>query len=249
MIIKDEKELAGLREIGKICALTLQTMAEAAKAGMTTAELDKIGRQTLEAHGAQSAPIFCYQFPGHTCISVNEEVAHGIPGPRVLQRGDSVNIDVSAHKDGFFGDTGTTLLIEPATEKHKKLLACCRRCLDKALSVAIAGKPLNGLGLAVEKEARRNGYTTIKNLCGHGIGRSLHEDPESIYNYHEKADKRLLIPGMVLAVEPFVSDGDEYVQEQDDGWTLKTPNHSFTAQYEHTIVITEGLPIILTALD
>ncbi len=249
MIVKNDKELVGLKEIGRICALTLKIMGEAVKEGITTAELDEIGRQVLASYGASSAPISCYKFPGHTCISVNEEVAHGIPGAKVLKKGDSVNIDVSAHKNGFFADTAATFLIEPAKDSRRKLLACARRCLDRALEVAVAGNPLNALGLVVEKEAHKSGFKTIKNLCGHGVGRSLHEEPDSIFNYYEKKDKRIMVPGIVLAVEPFVSQGDEYVEEQGDGWTLKTPNHSFTAQYEHTIVVTENKPLIITVFE
>lgn len=246
MIITTAAEMDAMREIGQIVAITLRKMGEAIKPGITTKELDEYGRQIMESYGAKSAPIFCYEFPGHTCISVNEVVAHGIPSERVIQAGDTVNVDVSAVKDGFFSDTASTFAVPPIKHSTEKLFACCLTALDKAIAAACDGFPLNGLGLIVEKEAHKQGYKTIRNLCGHGVGRSLHDDPESIYNYHEKRDKRLLKTGMVLAIEPFVSEGDDYVLEENDGWTLKTPNNHRVAQFEHTVVVTDGVPIILT---
>ncbi|MGI5892331.1 MAG: type I methionyl aminopeptidase [Bacillota bacterium] len=249
MIIKNDKELAKMKEIGQIVAITLKEMSQAVEPGMTTKQLDEIGYKLLTKMGALSAPISMYNFPGYNCISVNEEVAHGIPGDRVIKNGDIVNIDVSAHKDGYYSDTGASILIGEGNAHKKKLLATSQKTLAKAISVAVAGNRLNNLGLMVEKEARRNGFTVVKNLCGHGIGRTLHDQPETIYNYYEKRDKRILEKGMVLAVETFVSEKDEYVLEEPDGWTLVTPNRCLTAQFEHTIVVTENEPIILTLLD
>ena len=247
MIVKNDKDLKGLEEIGKICALTLKTMGESLKEGMTTLELDHICRDVFAASGAVSAPMSCYNFPGYSCISLNQEVAHGIPKPEsIIKPGDIINIDVSASKNGYFSDTSATFLLGPGKESQRKLLNCAQRCLDSAIAMAVGGELLNGLGMVVQKEARRNGYNVIKNLCGHGVGKGLHEDPDSIYNYYIKKDKRILKPGMVLAIEPFVSEKEEYVFEEKDGWTLKTPNSSQTAQFEHTIVVTEGEPLIMT---
>ncbi len=249
MIVKTATELEALAEVCQIVAITLKQMGEAIEPGMTTKELDSIGQSILSKYGARSAPIACYNFPGYTNISVNEVVAHGIPGDRIIQKGDKVNIDVSAVKDGFFGDNAGTFLVPPIKNSHKKICECCKVALQKAISVAIAGHPLNGIGLAVEKEAHKNGYKTIRNLCGHGVGKTLHDQPESIFNYFEKKDKRIIKKGMVLAIEPFVSMKDTYVEELNDGWTLKTPNNSFVAQYEHTVVITEDQALILTLPD
>ncbi|MGI6360740.1 MAG: type I methionyl aminopeptidase [Bacillota bacterium] len=248
MIIKSEKDLAKMKEIGQIVALTLKGMCEAAKPGMTTKELDEIGHQLLKSHGAVSAPISMYKFPGHNCISVNEEVAHGIPGSRVLQKGDMVNIDVSAHKNGYYSDNGASIVLGEATAHQKKLMQASKEALNQALSMAKAGNKLNTLGLMVEKTAHRYGFSVVKNLCGHGIGRTLHDEPECIYNYYEKRDQRIIENGMVLAVETFVSEKDDYVYEMSDGWTLKTPNNSQVAQFEHTIMVTEEDPLILTLL-
>ncbi len=246
MIVRTKDELAGMKEIGKICAETLNQMENAMKAGMTTKELDEIGGRILESYGAYSAPISCYKFPGYTCISINEVVAHGIPSSRVIQEGDIVNIDVSACKNGYFADTGKSILIPPVNGVKKRLAECSLKALEKALSVAVAGYPLNGLGLMVEKTAHKTGFKTIRNLCGHGVGKTLHEDPETIYNYYERKDKRILQAGMVLAVETFVSEREDYVIEEKDGWTLRTPNNSITAQFEHTIIVTDKDPVILT---
>jgi methionyl aminopeptidase len=250
MIIKNDKELAKMKEIAQIVAITLREMKKAAEPGMTTKRLDEIGHQLLAGMGAVSAPISMYNFPGYNCISVNEEVAHGIPGDRVIQEGDIVNIDVSAHKDGYYSDNGASILIGEGNAHKQKLLQTSKNALAKAISVAVADNKLNAIGLMVEKEAKRNGFTTVKNLCGHGIGRTLHDEPDSIYNYYEKRDKRILQKGMVLAVETFVSEKDDYVlTDEKDGWTLRTPNHSLTAQFEHTIVVTDDEPLILTLLE
>ena len=238
-----------MEEICRIVAIVLQRMGQAIEPGMTTRELDEIGRALLAGYGARSAPIACYKFPGHTCISVNEEVAHGVPGPRVIGKGDTVNIDVSAVKDGFFGDTAATFAVPPVKLSTKKLMDCAGRALHKACAVAQSGYPLNGIGLAVEKEAHKHGYKTIRNLCGHGVGKTLHDEPESISNYYDKRDKRLLQRGMVLAIEPFISEKEQFVDETADGWTLKTPNDSAVAQFEHTLVVMDGRPLILTLPD
>jgi len=246
MIITNTAELNGMVEICRIVALVLQHMGKAIEPGMTTAELDEIGHAVLASYGARSAPIACYKFPGHTCISVNEEVAHGIPGPRIIAKGDIVNIDVSAVKDGFFGDTAATFAVPPVRARTQKLLDCAERALIKACNAAQSGQPINRIGRAVEKEAHKSGYTTIRNLCGHGVGLTLHDEPEGINNYYDKRDKRLLQKGMTLAIEPFISEKEQYVSELADGWTLKTPNDSVVAQFEHTVMVLENDPLILT---
>ena len=238
-----------MEEICRIVAIILQRMGQAIEPGMTTGELDEIGRGLLADYGARSAPIACYRFPGYTCISVNEEVAHGVPGQRVISKGDTVNIDVSAVKNGFFGDTAATFAVPPVKVGTQKLLDCAARALQRACSVVQNGYPLNGIGLAVEKEAHKHGYTTIRNLCGHGVGLTLHDEPESIGNYYDKRDKRLFQEGMTLAIEPFISEKEQFVAEMADGWTLKTPHGSAVAQFEHTLVVTNGQPLILTLLD
>jgi len=247
MIIKTAAELAAMQEIGKICAITLKKMGEALKPGITTKELDDYGAEILASYGAASAPITCYNFPGANCISVNDTVAHGIPDNTKIKAGDIVNIDVSAVKNGFFGDNGASFAVPPIKNNMQKLLAVGREALELAIATAVAGSPLNGIGLSVEKCAKRHGYGTIRNLCGHGVGHTLHDEPDSIYNYFEKRDKRILQPGLVLAIEPFISIGDQYVDEIGDGWTLKTPHCHQVVQFEHTVMVrADQPPLILT---
>ncbi len=231
MIVTTQTELDALREIGRICAETLKVMAAALEPGITTKELDAIGADYLARHGAQSAPITCYDFPGCNCISVNDVVAHGIPSDQVLQAGDVVNIDVSAVKDGFFSDNGASYALPPVKKNIQELLKVTKSARDKAIAQAVAGRHLNEIGRAAEKEAHRHGLTTIRNLCGHGVGHTLHDDPDAIFSYYERRDRRRLKPGVVIAIEPFLCDGDEYVEDfGNDGWTLKTPRRMIVAQ-------------------
>lgn len=249
MIVRNDEELQGLKKIGRICALARETMKAAAKPGVTTKELDDIGRQVLAEHGAVSAPEEEYDFPGATCISVNEEVAHGIPGSRVLNDGDLINIDVSAVLDGFYADTGVSFVVGTGDEKKQKLCDTAIEAFEKGILKAKAGSRINQIGRAVANTARENNLKVILNLTGHGVGRSLHEAPNHVLNYYDPKDNLLLKEGTVLAFEPFISEKDEHVEEQNDGWTFITPNKSLVAQYEHTIMITKGKPVILTSLD
>ncbi|EGL83390.1 methionine aminopeptidase, type I [Caldalkalibacillus thermarum TA2.A1] len=247
MTIETERELQALLKVGRVVASALQEMLSHVRPGISTAELDAIGDQVLKQHGARSAPREQYNFPGATCISVNEEVAHGIPGTRVLQPGDKVNIDVSAQLDGYFADTGATVIVPPVSKQARRLCATAQRALKKALQNATAGQSLSEIGRVVEEEAGRSGFTVVKNLCGHGIGRKLHEEPNHIFSFYNPFEQTRLEKGMVLAIEPFISTGDELVEEAGDGWTLVAPQGSLVAQFEHTIVVTEEEPIILTA--
>lgn len=179
MVIANDDELVKLKEIGRICANAIQVMAAAMEPGMTTLELDRIGRKVLEDSGARSAPEFCYQFPGATCISINEEIAHGIPGPRVIRAGDLINIDVSAEKDGFFADTGASFTMPPVKPKIERLCRDGKRALWIGLNQVKSGEPLATIGTAVGAFAQKNRYTLVANLASHGVGRSLHEEPRS----------------------------------------------------------------------
>ncbi|RIW38403.1 type I methionyl aminopeptidase [Bacillus salacetis] len=246
MIIQNDQELQAMKTIGSIVASIRDEMKDAAKPGMTTKELDELGAKLFDKFGAVSAPKQEYDFPGFTCISVNEEVAHGIPGDRVIQEGDLVNIDVSGSKDGFYADTGISFVVGKENEKLQDLCEAVKKSFDAGLRKIKAGSKLNGIGKAVHNEARKNGYTVIKNLTGHGVGKSLHEDPAHIMNYFDPWDNGLLADGMVIAFEPFVSTNAEEIVQESDGWTFVTEDKSYVAQIEHTIVVTKGEPIILT---
>lgn len=246
MSISSEKDLEGLRKIGRVVARCLKHMQSKLEPGITTGELDAIGGAFLAAHGARSAPQLTYNFPGFTCISVNEEAAHGIPGSKVLKAGDLVNIDVSAELDGYFADTGGSAIIPPESKLHLQICAVAKQALENAMLEARDGARLNRIGYAIEAEARRNGLTVIENLGSHGVGRALHEEPGFIPGFYDKRDKRILRAGQVITIEPFVSSGAREVVENGDGWTLVTKPGVFTAQYEHTMVITKGKPLIMT---
>lgn len=245
MIAKTEEDFNGLKEIGRIVASIRDELVQRTIPGITTKELDDHAGVLLEKAGAISAPKGEYDFPGYTCISVNEEVAHGIPGSRVIQEGDLVNIDVSGSKNGYFADTGVSIVVGEGKEELKKICDVAKKAFEAGIKKVKPGSKKSGLGKAVFQTARENGLTVIKNLTGHGIGRSIHEAPDHIYNYNDTWDDELLKEGMVIAFEPFISTLEEEVYQKDDGWTYVT-GKSFVAQYEHTLIVTKAGPIIIT---
>jgi methionyl aminopeptidase len=246
MTVEHERDVAALQHVGRIVATTLQNMLKAAEAGMTTAELDAIGRRLLGEQGARSAPELMYSFPGATCISINEEAAHGIPGSRVIEPGDVVNVDVSAEFDGYFADTGGTTVIGPASPLKLRLCHAARTALETALLQVRAGNRISAVGRAVQQVAKTHRFKVIRNLAGHGVGRSLHEAPEHILGYYDPKDLRVFEEGMVVAVEPFLSTHSTVVTEAADGWTLIGAQDNLSAQFEHTVIVTRGRPIVVT---
>jgi methionyl aminopeptidase len=246
MTISNDDELAGLQAIGRVVANALAAMGKALEPGITTAELDQIGRAILEQAGARSAPELVYGFPGATCISVNEEIAHGIPGSRRIKASDLVNIDVSAELNGFYSDTGASFAVPPVSRATDKLCRDGRRALFAGLAQVGAGKPLAGIGQAVGRFAEKNGYTLVRNLASHGIGHSLHEEPKEIATWPERSERRVMEKGLVFTVEPFLSLGANWAENGDDDWTLYSEPRAPTVQYEHTVVATANGPLILT---
>jgi methionyl aminopeptidase len=245
MIAKTEADFNGLKEIGKIVAEIRDELVQKTVPGITTKELDLLAGELFDKAGAISAPKGEYDFPGFTCISVNEEVAHGIPGNRIIKEGDLVNIDVSGSKNGYFADTGISFVVGKGEEVLKKICDVAKEAFEEGLKKAKPGAKKSGIGKAVFQTAKKHGLTVIKNLTGHGIGHTIHEAPDHIYNYFEPWDDELLKEGMVIAVEPFISTLEEEVFEKEDEWTFTTEK-SFVAQYEHTIILTKDGPIILT---
>lgn len=245
MIAKTEEDFNGLKEIGKICGSIRDELVHCAKPGKTTKELDEIAGEMFKKAGAQSAPKGEYDFPGYTCISINEEVAHGIPGDQTIQEGDLINIDVSGSKNGYFADTGISVVVGKGESILQKICDVAKEAFDAGLKKAKPGSKKSALGKAAHNVAKRHGLTVIKNLTGHGIGRSIHEEPEHIFNYYSHEDDEILKDGMVIAFEPFISTFEEEVFQSEDGWTLLT-DESFVAQYEHTIILTKEGPIITT---
>ena len=245
MTIGNSKQFDGLSRICRIVAQVLAAMQQHARSGMTTAELDGFGERLLLEAGATPAPRKLYDFPGATCISVNEEVAHGIPGERVLAPGDIVNIDVSAELDGYYGDTGGSFVIPPTDALKERLLEVTRRARDEGIRAATAGGLVSHVSRAIERVAKRTGFRVIRNLTSHGVGAALHEEP-AIYNYYDPRDTRRFHEGQVITVEPFLATRSNRVEERDDGWTLAVRRGTHGAQFEHTIVITRGTPVVLT---
>jgi len=246
LTIDHEDQLEALKLIGGIVADVLQAMGAALEPGMTTLELDDLGRRLLAEREAQSAPELCYDFPGATCISVNEEVAHGIPGSRVIRAGDLVNIDVSAEKGCVFADTGASFAVPPVARHDERLMADGKKALWHGIKAVRSGQPLNVIGRSIERFADKAGYTLIRNLASHGVGNALHEEPGTIPTWWEPRERRRIGEGMVFTIEPFLSTGAEWARESDDGWTLLTKAGTRTVQYEHTLVATGRGAVVVT---
>lgn len=246
MTISSEKELEALRRIGQIVAAVLRDMGAALEPGITTRELDEIGRAGLEARGARSAPELTYGFPGATCISINREIAHGVPGERRIAAGDLVNIDVSAELDGFFADTGASFAVPPVAPRVARLCRDGKRAMWEGIGAVKPGARLAAIGERIERFAEKGGYTLVRNLASHGVGHSLHEDPESIPTWRDASERRRLHEGLVFTIEPFLSCGASFAEEAEDGWTLLADRPAPTVQYEHSMVVTRNGPLILT---
>lgn len=246
MSIGSEEELKGMKAAGEVVARVLAAMKAHVCAGVTTAELDEVGARIIRENGAVSAPRTVYGFPGENCISVNDEAVHGIPGQRVIQPGDLVKLDVTIEKDGYMADAALSVAVEPVRQLHHKLARCAERAFQRALLVARAGARVHDIGRAVENEVRRSGFSVVRSLCGHGIGHAIHEAPE-VPNYYEPMARTELTEGLVITIEPIIAAGGGRASTADDGWTVRTDDGKPSAHYEHTIVITGGAPIILTA--
>jgi methionyl aminopeptidase len=246
MSIESDTDWRGLRAVGRVVRLTLDDLERHARPGVSTSELDHVAARVFAAHGARSAPSLVYGFPGTVLISVNDEVVHGVPGARRLERGDVVKLDVTAEKDGYMADAARTIVLEGELEIARRLRACVRGAFMSALKVARAGRLVSEIGRAVEAEVGRFGFSLVRGLGGHGIGRTIHETP-SIPNYHDARQRDVLTEGLVVAIEPIISVGSGQVVEDPDGWTIRTKDGSLAAHHEHTVVITRGRPVLLTA--
>ncbi len=246
MSIGSQTEFEKLRVIGKIVRQALDKTAAAVKPGITTRELSEIGTRVLAQNGAESAPPQVYGFPGALCISVNDEAIHGIPGERAIQWGDLVKLDLVARKDGFYADAAVTVRAGEVSATADALARCAERAFHQALGSARAGNRVYEIGRVVERETRRRGFQVIRELCGHGVGRTIHEPP-SVPNYHEPRLRSRLTEGLVITIEPIICAGNGKGVLESDGWTIRTEDGSLSAHYEHTIVITKHEPILLTA--
>lgn len=247
MTITKEFELIGMQKASEAVAYTLKEMTKYAQLGMTTKELDNYGARILSDFGANSAPFRTYGFPGYNCISLNNEFCHGIPSDkRILKEGDLVNIDVSAELNGFWADNGGSFVLGKDINRHQKLVDASKLILKKAIDNIKGGVRISDIGHLIENEAKQRGFKVIKNLGGHGIGRSLHEYPDELLNYRNSFDRRRFKKNSVVAIETFISTTSTYADTLNDGWTMIGNKGGYMAQHEHTIVVTDGRPIILT---
>lgn len=246
MSINGPEELEGMRAAGAVVRLVLEAMKAEVRPGVTTAELDEVGAGVMRRQGAQSAPALVYKFPGANCISLNDEAVHGVPSGRALQEGDLLKLDVTVEKNGFMADAAITVPVGEVSVERKLLMACAERAFTKAMLVARAGFRVSEIGRVVEREVRRNGFSVIRDLGGHGIGRTIHEAPR-VPNYPDPQANQVLTEGLVITVEPIIAAGSGRTVTAKDGWTILTADHQASAHYEHTLVITKGAPIVLTA--
>lgn len=250
MSIKVEEEMQGMKLASEAVAKTLQAMVQYAKPGMSSLELDQFGADMLAGFGARSAPKLAYNFPGTSCISINSEFCHGIPSQQtILQEGDLINIDVSAELNGFWSDNGMSFVLGEDIHQHQDLIDTSKQILHKAIYSIRGGVKISDIGHLIETEAKKKGYKVIKNLSGHGIGRSLHEEPSDIANFRDRLNLSRFKKNSVVAIETFISTSSTFAETLKDGWTMVGDKGGFMAQHEHTIVVTDGKPIILTEMN
>ncbi len=243
--IKTEAEVRRMRVACQTASEILQLLARETVPGRTTGEIDAMAARMMAERECRSAFLGYRGFPGHICISINEEVVHGIGGPRRIQPGDVVKIDVGIVRDGWIGDNATTVAVGDIPVSTKRLLAATEQSLFEAIRHARPGVRLGDLCGAVEDYVRPRGFTVVREFVGHGVGRNLHEEPQ-VPNFRPDGRTPLLAPGMVLAIEPMVNAGTAAVRILDDGWTVITRDHAPSAHFEHTVLVTEDEPEILT---
>lgn len=250
MSITNEQELSGMKRVSEAVAITLKKMCQYAKPGMSTKQLDNYGAEILSDLGAKSAPYLTYGFPGFTCISVNNEFCHGIPSDnRILKEGDLINIDVSAEMGGYWSDNGNSFVLGEDIHQHQKLVNASKEILHKAIHNIKGGVRIADIGQLIESEAKKRGFKVIKNLTGHGVGKSLHEEPNEIANYKDRFNLSRFKKNSVVAIETFIATDSTYAETLQDGWTMVGNRGGYMAQHEHTIVVTDNKPMILTEMN
>jgi methionyl aminopeptidase len=247
MTIDTDDDLQALMRVGALVARTLRELRGLVRPGISTAELDLHGERMLQRSGARSAPRLVYGFPGALCLSVNDEAAHGIPGDRILVAGDLLKIDLTAELDGYMADAAITVGVGPVTPVRRKLVSSAASSLETALRAVTAGRRLREVGAAAETGVRKQGLTVVRELCGHGVGRTIHEEPHCVPSYFDPKATGLLHEGEVVAIEPHLTTGSGRIATAPDGWTLRTTDGRPVANFEHTVVVTKGKAIILTA--
>ncbi len=251
-LVKSEKEIDLIRKSCKIVAGVLKYIKPFIKEGVRTKDLDKLVEDFIVSQNSYPAfkgyKVKNKRFPGSICISINEEVVHGLPSDRILQTGDIVSLDVGVKKDGYFGDSAYTFNVGEVSEKKKKLMQVTYNSLYKGIEQAVAGNEINDISCAIQNYVEGSGFGVVRELIGHGIGKNLHEEP-AVPNYYNPDNKQKLYNGMVLAIEPMVNYGSYEVTVKNDGWTIITKDNEPSAHYEHSVLITDGEPEILTNIE
>lgn len=247
VVLKTRREIELMREAGRISAMALKVAGEAVKPGVSTWEIDTVARKYIESQGARPNFLGLYGFPAAACISINEEVIHGIPSKnRILKEGDIVSIDLGAEKNGYNGDNAATFAVGKISDEAQRLIDTTRESLYVGLKQAVAGNRIGDIGHAVQVYCEERGFGVVRDFVGHGVGRELHEDP-SVPNYGTPGRGVRLLPGMTIAVEPMINQGTWEVNQLSDGWTVVTKDGKLAAHFEHTVAITkEGECMILT---
>lgn len=245
MSIGDSADWAGMRETGRVVRLTLDELARETRPGVTTGALDRIAAALIARHGARSAPADTYGFPGTVLISVNDEIVHGVPGSRRIARGDVVSLDVTLEKDGYIADAARTIAVEGADDAGRRLVACAEAAFAEGLAAARVGRRVSEIGRAISRRVQADGFSVVRGLCGHGVGRAIHEEPQ-VPNEYDPWQRDVLTDGLVIAIEPMISAGARAARTDADGWTIRTRDGSRAAHYEHTVAVTADGPVVLT---
>jgi methionyl aminopeptidase len=246
MSIETPEELAGMEFAGKVTRAVLEAMKAAVQPGISTRELDEVGAEVMKSFGARSAPKLVYKFPGFSCISVNDEIVHGIPGERRLREGDLVKLDVTVEVGGYMGDACETVAVGSIKADSKRLMECAHDAFKAGLAAVRPGARAYDIGREVQKTVRAAGFYVVRDLCGHGIGRTIHERP-TIPNDFDRHFSDVLSEGLIFTIEPLIAMGTSRTITMKDGWTVRTRDHSRAVHYENTILVTKDGPRLLTA--
>ena len=246
MSIESEQDLQGMQRVSELVKEALATLQAAVEPGVSTLELDRLCGEIFAKHGAVSAPRLTYGAPINVFVSVNDAVVHGLPSGYRLQAGDVVTLDVTPNLNGYIADAVRSVVVPPASPKTLALVACAEAAFWAALRVTKAGRPINAIGRVVETKAKRAGFSVIRDLSGHGVGRAIHEEPTILNFYHPEFGQKLS-ENLVIAVEPMLALGKPQLKERGDGWTLCTRDGSVAAHYENTVIVQRGRPVVLTA--
>ena len=248
IIYKTEEEIELMRQAALVVSKTLGEVAKILKPGVTGLELDKVAEECIRDQGAVPGFLGLYDFPNTLCISPNTQVVHGIPSKKPFENGDIVSVDCGAILNGFYGDHAYTFEVGEVAPETKKLLQVTKECLDKGIEATRAGNRLSDIGFAIQQHAESHGYGVVRELVGHGIGRTMHEDPQ-VPNYGKRGRGKKIKNGLTIAIEPMINMGTEKIKQLSDGWTILTGDNMPSAHFEHDVAVVDGKPVVLSTFD